>query len=258
MPGNDQEFRQKQRLYSSPAPADTISDPRAKRLFGVVSVIAVVAIIFGVVRLYHSLQEPFAGKVSLANLNLSPEQVESIEQLKERDTDNDTLSDYDELYRYNTSPYLSDSDSDGANDAEEIAANSDPNCPSGKDCSAFGSGTAANSNTSGAALSAEELRRTLEAAGAPQYILNNTSDADLLALYQQLVAEQGTPSQDNVNIATTNTGVVDPDVLKNLTAADIRELLRSSGVDEETLTGLDDETLVSVFLEAINEQFSSQ
>ncbi len=53
---------------------------------------------------------------------------------KLKDTDRDGLSDYDELYVYHTSPYLVDSDSDGIPDGDEIARNSDPNCPEGKNC----------------------------------------------------------------------------------------------------------------------------
>src|SRR3989344_4054423 len=42
------------------------------------------------------------------------------EKLKQQDTDNDSLTDYDELNVYRTSPYLADSDSDGYTDKEEI------------------------------------------------------------------------------------------------------------------------------------------
>ncbi|MCK4859621.1 MAG: hypothetical protein KAS87_03565, partial [Candidatus Omnitrophica bacterium] len=48
------------------------------------------------------------------------------------------LSDWDELYFYNTSPYLEDSDSDGFTDKQEIDNDKDPNCPAGRDC--YGSG----------------------------------------------------------------------------------------------------------------------
>ncbi|MGD8673523.1 MAG: S8 family serine peptidase [Thiogranum sp.] len=42
------------------------------------------------------------------------------------DDDNDTLSDVDEINLYGTDPFLSDTDSDGFDDAVEIAAGSDP------------------------------------------------------------------------------------------------------------------------------------
>ena len=53
------------------------------------------------------------------------------ERLRSQDTDEDGLSDWDELNVYITSPYLADSDSDGIKDGEEISAGTDPNCPTG-------------------------------------------------------------------------------------------------------------------------------
>jgi hypothetical protein len=55
--------------------------------------------------------------------------------LKAKDTDGDTLNDWDELNIYFTSPYLSDSDSDGSSDDQEIKNSTDPNCPTGQQCS---------------------------------------------------------------------------------------------------------------------------
>ncbi|NNM11613.1 MAG: hypothetical protein HKO60_06770, partial [Pseudomonadales bacterium] len=43
------------------------------------------------------------------------------------DSDADSLSDYDEVYSYNTNPNAADSDGDGYSDAEEIAVGRDPN-----------------------------------------------------------------------------------------------------------------------------------
>ncbi len=50
------------------------------------------------------------------------------------DTDGDGLSDYDEIYLYGTSPYLADTDGDGISDYDEIMAGTDPLCPAGQDC----------------------------------------------------------------------------------------------------------------------------
>lgn len=51
-----------------------------------------------------------------------------------KDTDTDGLSDYDEFYVYNTSPYLQDTDTDGLADKIELSSGSDPLCASGQDC----------------------------------------------------------------------------------------------------------------------------
>lgn len=52
----------------------------------------------------------------------------------ERDTDNDSLTDYNELYVHRTSPYLKDTDGDGLNDDVEIKQGTDPTCGAGEDC----------------------------------------------------------------------------------------------------------------------------
>jgi hypothetical protein len=72
----------------------------------------------------------------------------SDEALKNKDTDADGLSDWDELNLYKTSPYLEDSDSDGFSDKEEINNGADPNCPAGRQCfSAESSAGEENQNT---------------------------------------------------------------------------------------------------------------
>src|SRR3989338_3721014 len=54
--------------------------------------------------------------------------------LRGKDTDRDGLSDYNEFYLYQTSPYLDDTDSDGVGDKQEVDTGGDPNCPAGQDC----------------------------------------------------------------------------------------------------------------------------
>ncbi len=66
--------------------------------------------------------------------NQDADEQANIAALKIKDTDGDTLTDYDELYVYKTSAYLTDSDSDGFGDKEEVMSGNDPNCPKGKVC----------------------------------------------------------------------------------------------------------------------------
>lgn len=52
------------------------------------------------------------------------------EQLRARDSDNDGINDYDELFVYNTNPLSADTDGDGLNDYDEIFRyETDPNNP---------------------------------------------------------------------------------------------------------------------------------
>lgn len=131
------------------------------------------------------------------------------------DTDGDGLSDYDEINIYHTSPYLEDSDSDGIPDKQEILQGTDPNCPTGKDCSAseasttpvissstidtsIGSGllddTTQSSDTgasdTGAAATSTTvtpaiLRQILLQNGWSQADLDKISDEDIMKSYQE-------------------------------------------------------------------------
>jgi len=134
------------------------------------------------------------------------------------DSDNDGLSDYDEVNVYGTSPYLEDSDSDGLSDAQEIANGSDPNCPEGQNCQAASQIAAPATTTSAetsvtsdaSAVSGDEeaaleailsgqldaasLRQLLIANGADQEALSQISDEDLMASYQQTLQNQANQS----------------------------------------------------------------
>ena len=61
-------------------------------------------------------------------------QEDDKQALENSDTDNDGLTDYDELNVYGTSPYLPDTDSDGLSDLEELENGTDPLCVEGEDC----------------------------------------------------------------------------------------------------------------------------
>jgi hypothetical protein len=150
---------------------------------------------------------------SVANLN--PDNLD----LKLLDTDGDKLSDWDELFVYGTSPYLEDTDGDGLTDYEEISVyKTDPLCPEGQNCSgSLNNATAQNSFDSGTeelavmlegwdkyydtSLSADQLPNELQPDQAsPEYIrnlllkegisqeeLDKISDADLMAIYQEVL-----------------------------------------------------------------------
>jgi hypothetical protein len=60
--------------------------------------------------------------------------AELIAKMQKDDTDEDGLSDYQELYQYHTSMFLADTDSDGYTDYEEVTSGNDPACPSGQSC----------------------------------------------------------------------------------------------------------------------------
>ncbi len=145
--------------------------------------------------------------------------------LRLKDTDNDGLSDYDELNIYQTSPYLADSDSDGFSDKEEIASGNNPNCPAGKDCAGFDT---MESSESGVAT--------------------NTVDS-LLGKYNQgdqiLTQNPAIPSLDQQDAAGFLSG--------DLTASELRTLLLDSGMDQAILGQISDQDLIKSFNELMSQ-----
>ncbi len=108
--------------------------PHHKLGLGVIVAIGLTTLVFGVFQMRRSIFDPLARS---GDLDLkTPEQVEEerVTALKAADTDQDGLNDYDELYLFRTSPFLTDSDSDGLSDGVEVAQSSDPNCPVGQNC----------------------------------------------------------------------------------------------------------------------------
>lgn len=178
--------------------------------------------------------------------------------LQAKDTDHDTLSDYEELYFYGTSPYLADSDSDGIDDATEITQTSDPNCPKGESCIAVADANtnAANSNTS-AQLGSDEIsldafRDTLQTSGAPENTVQNLDDQELRETYAEVTGEETSSADNNTNTQTSEG--ISISSLENLSAAEIRIFLQLGGADASSLEQVDDETLVKIFQESLQQQ----
>lgn len=248
-----------------------------RKIYVFVGVIGLVALFLGFMQLSQYIKGPFNPVLTLnTSTLLTNDQISEINSLKNKDTDGDQLSDYDELYYYYTSPYLKDSDSDGLTDKDEIVKGTDPNCPAGQDCLNYGTNTnqvATNANGSGninsALLSgnatAATLRETLKNSGVPQNILDSTSDEDLLQIYNDTVKETQTTNANansSTNAAasadlTLNANISDEEatnILVNLTPAEIRQLLIESGLDATELSQMDDATLQAIFLKALEDQ----
>lgn len=222
-----------------------------RRLTKGIAIAGIIGILLGIWQISSHIRSPFIPKT--ASSAESAASNETLQALQSRDTDEDGINDFAELYTYNTSPYLADSDSDGDTDSAEINAGSDPNCPKGEDCigAATTTNTNAQANSNGASLASIDpalLREILKNAGAPQSVLDQTSDAELLQLYQETVGETST------NGSTTNSSLAS---IENLTPAEVRQLLIENGASKEELDTIDDETLMTVFNEALQEQQNS-
>lgn len=168
---------------------------------------AVLAVGLGILQIRNTMYAPFA-----LNTNVPSELKDKVNDqlsLQYRDTDMDGLSDFDELYVYNTSPYLADTDSDGIPDKQEVDQGTDPNCATGKTCIPEETAqVAVTSSTLGTAVDPgtppqdinqmlqdpKQLRQMLSQAGMDKKVLDSYSDADLLKM-----------TQDAMNAAASST-----------------------------------------------------
>lgn len=190
---------------------ESTQDRTQKILFSGVVIVGLATFVFGFLNFKTSISAPFRPVRSSSTDTANPEETgQLLITLRSKDTDKDGISDYDELYGYNTSPYLADSDSDGITDSQEIQQGTDPNCPSGQTCSlaavdtntagtnassslldVLGTNTAAETNVNANEVTVQELRTTLKNAGAPAATIDALDDATLLSLYRQVVTEAG-------------------------------------------------------------------
>jgi hypothetical protein len=169
----------------------------------VVLLIGIVGLGIGVMQWRGSFKAAFA---TTGERYKTPDQVEAerLEGMKAKDTDDDGLNDFEESYVYQTSPYLQDSDSDGADDRTELAAGEDPNCPKDKECTGFSPGTVASATTTGGTSldeqesqildqlmnpTADQIRQLLLESGIAPEELEGIDDATLLELYHQSLSE---------------------------------------------------------------------
>jgi len=176
------------------------------------AVLSLAVVAAWLIQINHQIRQPFKSpshKVqnSAADLDLAL-----------IDSDGDGLSDYDELYIYKTSPYLEDTDGDGINDYDEVSLGTNPNCPEGKNCYAGEdliireevssselllspgienletgelSGSTAIINSS--QVTPEILRQVLLESGYDRETLNQISDDDLMASYQEALRAGSEP-----------------------------------------------------------------
>lgn len=186
------------------------------------------------------------------------------------DTDGDGLSDLEEQTVYKTSAFIVDTDSDGISDGQEIAEGTNPLCPAGGTCfrgdlgvsldekkpaiqmgatvvpsgGSAGLQNGSNQQLAGQQASAEvpieEIRQLMVEAGADPQQLAAISDEELRKLYNETV---GTPEFQEQQKVFNAFSKKDP--------AQIRDILRSQGIPEETLAQVTDEQLIEIFQEAL-------
>ncbi|MFH1404688.1 MAG: hypothetical protein ABIH21_01155 [Patescibacteria group bacterium] len=211
---DDKDFENRDRRLSS----------QQKVAFVILLVLGFGGILLGFKSFSANIRRPF----DLMLLKLSNEQPfytstekeqMAMEAMKFRDTDGDMLNDYDEFYVYKTSAFLSDTDSDGFDDYQEINSGNDPNCPTGKECGAFIDNSEATID---------------EGLGA----------GDILA----------SPTQDNMFVAPMGGLESEEDItefMQNMTIEQVRTMLISAGVSKEVIDSVGDTELRDMLNDAL-------
>jgi len=241
---------------------------KEKAVFGLILFISVVAMALAINGYAKNIKEPFQNNLGAGNEALILEDNLSLAaaDLANKDTDEDGLSDYDELYTYNTSPYIGDTDSDGYSDKDEIDAGYDPNCPAGKNCEP----NAPVAETSDIASTAPvdllpdidanasdllsgqmnpvELRSLLLQMGIPQNQLDAMDDATLLQVYKETLQQLKKDTASGNNPYETPAPTAD---LPNYTPAQIRQILIQEGMPETDVNSLTDEEIQQIYNEAL-------
>ncbi len=235
-------------------------------------IIGVSALALGVLSMVKAIGTPMranqaATNAAAAAVSGASDQA-AIDALKNKDTDGDGLSDYDELYVYHTSPYIKDTDSDGIDDGTEVKNGTDPLCPQGKNCGApapvnypagdgaanqpiIGSGSAFDMNSAvSGSLSAAEIRKMLLDQGLDSATLNAFTDDQLLQMYKDSANSMSNPSANaNVN-ANANAGASAGSSDQASAAAQVRALLKSQGVTDDILNGFSDSELIQMYTDS--------
>lgn len=253
----------------NPQPTSGLSRNEKLGFIGLI-VLAILVIYLGFRQLGNNIRGPLAWRQSAANGSVSEvlSEAEQLAALKQKDTDKDGLSDYDELYVYQTSPYLPDTDSDGISDKTEIEQGTDPNCPKGKDCAGGLTSPAAQKETAtstgeqpfaptaqmpsvdqlllqslfGSNPDPKVLREFLAKQGMDKKTLEAFSDEELVQTMKEI-----TSATSSLNIGQEMPTL--PANLGGLSAKDLRQLLLNQGVSKEALDKISDEELMEMMKE---------
>ena len=200
-----------------------------KVAFALLMFLGIGGVVFGAQSFGASMMRPIQTQIAAFYtgeefLTSDEREAREIEESKTKDTDGDGLVDYDELYVYKTSPYISDSDSDGFDDKQEVYSGNNPNCPTGKDCGLIvGSAEAVAENSAADAFIEGLGENDLLEAGSVTF----ESEEDVASFFQQATMDQ------------------------------IRAALAESGMSQEELDDIDDETLKAFFYGALGEASES-
>lgn len=184
----------------------------------------------------------------------------SLDALQQEDTDADTLSDFDELYIYNTSPYLADTDSDGTDDRAEIAAGTSPTCAAGlaecattpaQDASTVTAGNIAEFEIPEGFVPSDdpvELRKQLTDLGIPKNLLDQLND---ITLRELVAGSSGEVNEEDLVASAIAT-------LEQMSPEQKRAFLVESGASADQVATLRDDDVQKLFEDALQDVIAAQ
>jgi hypothetical protein len=107
-----------------------------KTAIGFLAVITVLILVLWVLQMRYTIYSPFSKQIAQSAEDRFKQSNQVIDGFVEetRDTDQDGLTDIEEINLYGTSAYLPDTDSDGLTDYQEVMLGTDPNCPKDATC----------------------------------------------------------------------------------------------------------------------------
>jgi hypothetical protein len=188
--------------------------------------------------------------------------------LKEKDTDNDGLNDYDEMKVYGTSPFLPDTDGDGINDQEELKRGTNPNCPEGQACT--GQGALYNANSGDAASTSPLVADPAQAVFTEEQLMQMEQVGQLANMKEQLdamspdatssgsSAQVTAPAIENIatssGLAITEKAQAQAILEGGASAVNLRAALLKAGIPQSQLNQISDEALLASYRDMLNKQ----
>lgn len=259
---------------------------REKLLLVFILFIGIGTLGYGGYNLSATIKRPFG--TTQADYNATLEQSSDVQKIidaQSKDTDNDGLSDYDEVNTYQTSIYLPDTDGDGISDKQEVMNGTNPNCAEGKVCAGtgeesageattddqkikdfFGTFSGYTSNTEGIntneptstqlEITPEYLRSQLIESGLTKEEVDKYTDVELMEMFNQSTGQTNT-NQTNTNTIQANTnGNVNanlPQGTAEMTPDQIRKMLLDAGADQSLIDKYSDEDLLKLYQDTVQQ-----
>ncbi|HAT03669.1 MAG TPA: hypothetical protein DCS29_02735 [Candidatus Magasanikbacteria bacterium] len=183
----------------------------------------------------NTIYSPFVVKVDKEALAAKKAfEFDETTRLQQIDTDHDGLNDYEELFFYETSPYLPDTDSDGIEDKAELDQGKNPLCPEGKACDSAAFDASATSST--------------EFIVSP--LLDDSQTAADILVNSQLSGQLNTGANALGAGVDFSSMISDPAVLRQM-------LITTGKISKEELSAISDEQLMLMAQQLAKNQFGA-